>query len=297
MFNIKSVASSCTLLLAASGAVAQATAFRGTHVGFTTTSGQAGQQLDLRTGYGTSGAPESEAWAFRFDSVAPGVRQLQTRSDRFASNQNAPFAQASYNLWNAAPSNWRSAENGGGVSPVNGWFAQSSTASNPVTQRQTFNATGGDAFVATGNLVGGSFAYEITAVTPLNGSAPASFAIGMLINPSGNTDDSLRQLQGTNTVGTDTFDVFGLFSPALAEGGTLADRSIYLGNGNHFHGWGFFVSQPGVYEVAMRAYDVNGRYTPSETFTFQINSIPSPSNAATMAAVTLLATGRRRRRM
>lgn len=295
MKTISKIVSTLVLVTSSGSTFAQATAFRGTHIGFTTTSGTAGQQLELRTGYGTSGAPESEQWAYRFANVAPGVQQLQTRSARFATDPNAPFAQASFNLWHSAPTNWRAAENGGGVSPVNGWYAQSSmSALHPVTERQTFNPTGGDAFLATGNIVGGSYAYEILSVNPLAGSTVASFAIGMLVNPAGNTNNALRQLRGTNTVGTDSFDVLGIYDKTQAAGGALVDRSIFLGNGNHFHGWGFFISERGLYEISMRVYDTTGTYASSDVFTFQINSIPTPGAAAVLGLGGLLAARRRR---
>lgn len=142
----------------ASGA---ATAFRGTHIGFDTATGTAGEQLQLRTGYGTQpGAGRSEPWAFPFASVS-GQTQLQTRSAcaRCTTDPNPPFDQASYNLKHAAPTNYRAAE-GGGVSPVAGWYANSSMAADPVTDSQTFNPTGADSFVSLGRLNGGSFAWE-----------------------------------------------------------------------------------------------------------------------------------------
>lgn len=286
--------STVVLTACASASFGAATAFRGTHIGFTTAAGQPGDKIDLRTGYGTSGAPESEQWAFRFLPVAPGVQQLQTRSDRFVNNPTPAFELASYNLWHAAPSNWRPSENAGGTSPVNGWFAQSGMTADPVTQRQTFNPTGGDAFVATGTLTGGDFAYEIVGVQPLGSSPAASFAIGMLVNPSGNTNNALRQLQGTNTVGSNTYDVFGAFDHTLAGGGALSDRSIFLGNGNHFHGWGFFISESGTYDVTMRVYDLSGRYASSDNFTFRINSIPAPGAAGLLSIAGLIAARRRR---
>lgn len=280
----------------AATAFGQATAFRGTHVGFTTALGQAGQRLDLRTGYGTSGAPESEQWSYRFQTVATGVRQLQTRTDRYANNPNPDFAQVSFNLWDDAPTRYVGSE-GGGASPVAGWYAQSTmpaSASNPATRRSTFNPTGGDNFIATGNLIGGSFAYEILSVTPLQNSPIASFAFGQLVNPAGNTSNALRQLRTSTLVGSTIFDTFGIYDSTLAGGGTQTDRSIFLGNGNHFEGWGFFVSAQGRYEVAVRVYDVNNVYAASDVFTFQVNSIPTPS-AAGMLGLAGLAAFRRRR--
>ena len=266
---------------------AQATPFRGTHIGFDTAGGLVGQQLLLKTGYGTSGAPESEQWAFRFQNGDLGG-QLQTRTARYAVDPLASFDIARYNLFHAAPSTMIAAE-GGGPSPVAGWFSQSSLAANPIAERQTFNPTGADSFVAAGRLIGGSFAWEIMSVTPLSGSPAASFAIG-LMQTTGITTDSQRRLQ-TLELG---LDAFGVYDPGQPGGGTLTDRSLYLGYGNHFHGWGFFVSQPGVYEVAMRVRDVNGVYASSEAFAFQVNSVPAPG-AAAIGALGGLVLGRRRR--
>ena len=268
-------------------ATAQATPFRGTHVGFDTASGQAGQQLQLRTGYGTSGAPESEAWAYRVQNGIMGG-QLQTRTERYASNPNAGWDIARYQLFSAAPAT-NSLTNGGGTSAVAGWYAQSSLAANPVTTRQSANFTGGDAFVATGALVGGNFAWEIMSVTALDGSAPASFGIGMM-ETTGITTDADRRLLSTNL----GFDVFGMYDHTQASGGSLADRSLFLGNGNHFHGWGFFLSGLGTYEISMRAYDLNGVYTVSEALTFQVTSVPAPGAVALLALSGLV--GRRRTR-
>lgn len=276
-----------TIAAAAGIASAQATPFRGTHIGFDTLTGAPGSQLLLKTGYGTSGAPESEAWAFRFENAEMGG-QLQTRTARHAVDPSAPFDIARYNLRFAAPAT-RAAAEGGGASPVAGWYAQSSITANPVTERQTFNATGADAFVSAGRLDGGSFAYEIMDIDAISGSPLAKFAIG-LMETSGITTDSERRLLTTSS----GFDAFGIINPNIAGGGTLENRSIFLGWGNHFHGWGFFVSHRGVYEVTMRAYDVNGIYTASEPFTFQINSVPTPGALATLALAGLAATRRRR---
>lgn len=268
-------------------ALGQATAFRGTHVGFDTLGGQAGQQLLLKTGYGTSGAPESEQWAFRFQFAEMGG-QLQTRTQRHADNPNAPFDIASYNLFYGAPATMVVAE-GGGPSPVAGWYAQSSIATNPVTDRQTFNPTGADAFVAAGRLTGGSFAYEIMSVTPLGSSPAASFALG-LMETTGITTDSQRRLM-TMELG---FDAMGMYDVGQAGGGTLTNRTAHVGNGNHFHGWGFFISQQGSYEISMRVYDVTGKYATSEAFTFQVTSVPAPAGMAVIALGGLLAARRRR---
>jgi len=285
--------SSAVVLSAVSGAAfAQATAFRGTHIGFDTATGGAGEQLQLKTGYGTSGAPESEQWAFRFQDVN-GQLQLQSRTARYATDPNASFAQTSYSLKHAAPTTFRGAE-GGGVSPVTGWFAQSGMASDPVTERQTFNATGADSFVSLGRLTGGSFNWEIISVTAIGGSPAASFAIGMLTNPSGNTNNALRQLQGVNTVSSVNYDVFGIYDANQVGGGSRADRSIELGYGNHFHGWGFFISQRGEYEVKMRVYDANGIYGTSESFSFLVNSIPSPASVGVLALAGAFGSRRRR---
>lgn len=277
----------------AGSAFGAATAFRSVHVGFDTATGTPGDQILLRTGYGTSGAPESEQWSYQFATVN-GQTQFQTRSARYAADPNAPFDQVSFNLFHAAPSNYRPAE-GGGVSPVAGWYAQSSISSlHPSNERAGFNPTGGDAFVAAGRLVGGSFAYEIVSVTALNGSPIASFAMGQMVNPSGNTDNALRQLQTSTTVASTTFDTFGVFDSNLAGGGTLADRSLYLGYGNHFEGWGLFISQRGEYEIKMRVYDVNGVYAASDTFSFLVNSVPSPSALALFGLGSIGAARRRR---
>lgn len=281
-------------LVAPATVLAQATAFRSTHIGFTTSSGAAGDPLLLRTGYGTTGAPESEQWSYRFGTGPGGNTQLQTRTARYAVDSNAPFDIARFNLWHDAPSNYRPSE-GGGVSPVNGWYAQSTfSALAPATERASFNPTGGDSFIATGNLVGGFFAYEIMSVVALAGSPAASFGMSMMVNPSGNTVDSLRQLVGVNTVSAVNYDVLGIYDPSQAGGGTLADRTLTLGYGNHFEGWGMFVSQRGVYEVTMRVYDQNGKFAPTEPFSFQVNSVPAPAGVAVLALGVLGAARRRR---
>ncbi len=289
----RSFVSVLAFVAGAGSAFGAATAFRSTHVGFDTATGTPGDQLLLRTGYGTSGAPESEQWSYRFASVN-GQTQLQTRSARFATDPNAPFDQVSFNLKHAAPTNYRPAE-GGGTSPVAGWFAQSSISSlHPSTERAGFNPTGADAFVAAGRLVGGSFAYEILSVTALNGSPVASFAMGQMVNPAGNTNNALRQLQTTNTVSATVFDTFGVYDANQANGGSLAHRSFYLGYGNHFEGWGLFISQRGEYEIKMRVYDVNGVYGASDSFSFLVNSIPSPSSAGVLALAGVVWARRRR---
>jgi hypothetical protein len=90
-----------------------------------------------------------------------------------------------------------------------------------------------------------------------------------------------------------TLDSFGIFDASLAGGGTLADRSIFLGYGNHVEGWGFFVSQLGTYEIAMRVYDLNGKYATSESFTFQVTSVPAPGALVLFAGAPLIARRRR----
>lgn len=282
---------------AASSASAATDAFRGIHVGFDTAAGVAGSPLLLRTGYGTSGAPESEQWAFRFGSTPGGQTQLQTRTARYSVDPNAPWDQARYTLLGDAPLT-RAAAEGGGASPVAGWFANTSLTSAPVTHRQTVNHTGADAFIAAGRLAGGDFAWEIVGVTPLNGSPSASFAMGRLGVSNGSVADSARGLAMTAAVNDPTartLDIFGIYDASLAGGGALADRSVFIGSGNHLHGWGFFVSAAGEYEVAMRVYDVNGVYLPSETYTFQVNSIPGPGAAAVAGLGAIMIGGRRRR--
>jgi hypothetical protein len=59
--SIRSVIALAFITASAGLAAAQATPFRGTHIGFDTATGAAGEQLLLKTGYGTSGAPESDA--------------------------------------------------------------------------------------------------------------------------------------------------------------------------------------------------------------------------------------------
>lgn len=285
--SIRTVTALAALTVSASLASAQATAFRGTHVGFDTLTGTSGEQFLLKTGYGTSGAPESEAWAFRFENAEMGG-QLQTRTARYADDPDAPFGIARYNLLYAAPAT-RADSEGGGTSPVVGWFAQSSITTNPVIDRQTFNPTGADAFVSAGHLDGGSFAYEIMDIETISGSSLAKFAIG-LMETSGIATDSDRRLLTTSS----GFDAFGIINPNIAGGGTLESRSINVGWGNHFHGWGFFISHRGVYEITMRVYDVNGIYAASEPFTFQVNSVPTPGALATLAIAGLAGVRRRR---
>lgn len=273
-------------------AMGQTDAFRGTHIGFETATGSAGEKLQLRTGYGTSGAPESEQWAYQFGSGPFGAMELQTRSARFAVDPNAPFAMARYNLLYGAPATWDDAT----PSPVAGWYAQSSLAANPVTHRQTFNPTGGDFFVSGGKIVGGDYAWEIESVTPVYGSAPASFAIG-LMDAAGITIDSQRKLLAGEATSDPTprfLDTFGVFDASQAGGGAMADRLVNVGYGNHFHGWGFFVSQQGVYDVTMRLHDLNGRYLASDAFVFRVSSVPAPGAAFGIVAAGLAALRRRR---
>lgn len=270
-------------------------AFRGVHVGFDTAAGLSGSQLLLRTGYGTTPNPgESENWAFRFTTLS-GQTRLETRTARYADDPNASWDHARYNLRFAAPAT-NAAGEGGGASAVAGWYAQSSLVANPVTDRQVVNNTGADAFVAAGRLVGGDFAWEILSVTPLNGSVPAKFAMGLMEATSIVTDAD-RRLVTTYSVSDPNprvLDVFGVFDPALAGGGTLADRSSQLGYGNHLHGWGWFISARGEYEVALRVYDRNGVYTPSESYTFLVNSVPAPGCGALLAIWGLVGLRRRR---
>ena len=41
-------------------------------------------------------------------------------------------------------------------------------------------------------------------------------------------------------------------------------------------------------------YDTTGRYAPSDTFTFQVNSVPAPAAAPLLALGGVMATRRRR---
>lgn len=276
-------------------AMGAADAFRGIHVGFDTAAGVAGSPLLLRTGYGTTPNPgESENWAFRFNTIS-GQTRLETRTARYADNPNASWDHARYNLRFAAPATNAVGE-GGGASPVVGWYAVSSLASSPVIDRQLVNNTGADAFVAAGRLTGGDFAWEILSVTPLNGSTAAKFAMGLMETTSIVTDAD-RRLVTTYSVSDPTprvLDVFGVFDPALAGGGSLADRSAQVGFGNHLHGWGWFISERGEYEVALRAYDRNGVYAPTESYTFLVNSVPAPGCGALLGIAGVASLRRRR---
>lgn len=279
----------------ATSALGAADAFRGVHVGFDTAAGVPGSQLLLRTGYGMTPNPgESENWAFRFTTISSQTR-LETRTARYSTDPNAPWDHARYNLRSAAPATNAAAE-GGGASPVAGWYAQSSLAANSVTDRQVVNNTGADAFVSAGRLVGGDFAWEILSVTPLNGSLPAKFAMG-LMETSGITTDAERRLLTTASVSDPTprvLDAFSIFDPALPGGGTLAERSSQLGYGNHLHGWGWFISERGEYEVALRAYDRNGVYAPTESYTFLVNSVPTPGCGVLLGLASMAGLRRRR---
>lgn len=276
-------------------AMGAADAFRGVHVGFDTAAGVPGSQLLLRTGYGTTPNPgESENWAFRFATIS-GQTRLETRTARYADDPNASWDHARYNLRFAAPAT-NAAGEGGGASPVAGWYGISNLVASPVIDRQIINNTGADAFVAAGRLTGGDFAWEILSVSPLNGSVPAKFAMGLMETTSIVTDAD-RRLVTTYSVSDPNprvLDVFGVFDPALVGGGTLADRSGQVGYGNHLHGWGWFISERGEYEVALRAYDRNGVYTPTESYTFLVNSVPAPS-AMGVLGIAGIASARRRR--
>ena len=65
-------------------------------------------------------APESEQWSYRFATVN-GQTPVSDAECAHAADPNAPFDQVSFNLLRR-PSNYRPAE-GGGVSPVAGWYA------------------------------------------------------------------------------------------------------------------------------------------------------------------------------
>jgi len=285
--------------------LAQADAFRNAHVGFTTSSGSLGDQLLLRTGYGTtpgSGAlapQETEQYAYQFGLGTGGRTELQTRDRYSAVNPTPPFSEARFNLFYPAPANINAA-GGGGPSPVAGWYTLSGFSTAPVTQRSTMNWTGGDSFIngPANNptpLIGGDFAYEITSVVALNNSPLARFALGRVDTPGGITTDDQRLLNLGNAVNSIFYDQFGLYDMGQPSGGSLIDRSIYLGYGQHVEGWRMFISTQGLYEVTMRAYDTTGRYASSVEFSYLVNSIPGPTTTALLALAALPALTRPRR--
>ncbi len=300
---VSKIVSTFAVLAMPAAALAQADAFRNAHVGFTTVSGSAGDQLLLRTGYGTSPgtgalAPqETEQYAYQFGLGVGGRTELQTRARYSASDPNPPFSEARFNLFYPAPANYNPA-GGSGPSPVAGWYTLSGFSTAPVTQRSTMNWTGGDSFIngPANNptpLIGGDFAYEITSVVALNNSPIAKFALGRVDTPAGITTDDQRLLNPGNTIGSVFYDQFGLYDMNQPAGGSLADRSIFLGYGQHVEGWRMFISTQGLYEVTMRVYDTTGKYTSSVEYSYLVNSVPAPSSLALLA---LGATALRRRR-
>lgn len=107
-----------------------------------------------------------------------------------------------------------------------------------------------DFFFATGRLNGGDFHYEIADVRPVSGGGAARAA--WLVASSS------IQLR------------------ALSSAATRLDRSFEVGIGGHEHGQIFAVSQQGVYDITLIAWDSNGVYADSEPVTFRVNVTAGP---------------------
>lgn len=103
-----------------------------------------------------------------------------------------------------------------------------------------------DFYFATGRLDGGNFQYEIVSVVPIEGG-PAAFALGV--------------------VDHGTFE-----SDAVSDAETRLDRSFDAGVGQHRHGQAFAISENGLFDVTLVAWDSNGRYEDSEPVTFRVRA-------------------------
>jgi hypothetical protein len=128
-----------------------------------------------------------------------------------------------------------------------------------------------DFYAATGRLAGGSFRWEIAAVTPLAG--------------------------GAGTLAWGAFDPSGSpFVPQCWSGAaTRADRSFAVGLGGHNHDQGYAFSAPGLYDVTFVAWDANGRYAESLPLAVRFNVVPAPG-AVALVGLGILGGSRRRRR-
>lgn len=109
-----------------------------------------------------------------------------------------------------------------------------------------------DFYFGTGRLDNGDFLFEIVSVTPVGSGTPnAVFAWG-----EAHKKDA------------------GIHFHALSDATMRHDRSFHVGAGEHGHGQVYAISDPGVYDITLVAWDANGVYADSAPVTFRIATPP-----------------------
>lgn len=119
-----------------------------------------------------------------------------------------------------------------------------------------------------GENVGGNGQFEILEVIPLDGSPLAIFGWA----------------SGTS----------GPFANyAISDGASQLDRSFESGSAMHVHGQRLYLSERGVYDVTLRAWDANGIYNASEPITLRVQ-VPEPASLGLLAIGGVMLMARRR---
>lgn len=120
-----------------------------------------------------------------------------------------------------------------------------------------------------GENVGGDGQFEILEVIPLNGSPAAVFGIG----------------GGTTLTFASNY--------AISDGSDQLLRSFQSGSGQHVHGQRLYLSEKGIYDVTLRAWDANGIYNDSTPITLTIQ-VPEPASMSLLGLGSALLLARRR---
>ncbi len=127
-----------------------------------------------------------------------------------------------------------------------------------------------DFYASTGRIDGGHFSYEIVGIDTVSGP------------------DAIGAWGGEG-------HGHGLEISARSDGATRDDRSFHIGDpGNHPHGQFTAVSEFGVYDISLVAWDENGVYLDSDPVTFRVNVTPAPGTAALLGLGVFGVTRRRR---
>ena len=102
----------------------------------------------------------------------------------------------------------------------------------------------------------GDFQYEIVSVTTAPGSPGVSNATFVIAWHDGGPADSSRAAQSL--------------------------RSVPVGVGVHRHGYTWYLSAPGSYDITLRAWDASGQFVTGgqSDVTFRVSAVPEPAALA-----------------
>jgi hypothetical protein len=125
-----------------------------------------------------------------------------------------------------------------------------------------------DFYYPSGRTLGGDFYFEIAGVEPVGGGVDAVFGWG----------------ENHNGV---------LMNSGESDGDTREGRSYYARNNYHMHHQIESLTELGLYDVTLVAWDGNGMYADADPFTLRYEVVPAPAGLLVLGALGLVRVRRR----